>query len=226
MIAIIAAMDSEVDAIVSIMEACEHIEKSGISFVKGTLESTSLLVMKSGVGKGSASMATTILLENFPIDRILNIGTAGGLRQEQSVLDAVISNQVVQHDFDTSAVDGKEGIGLFFEADHDLGDLCECALQHMDVHVHRGLVASGDQFVAKDEDFTRLTTYFPNAICAEMEAGAIAQVCAHYHVPFVVLRSLSDVACHKDSHIDFGTYVVKAAQRSAAFTRELMKLSA
>ena len=158
--------------------------------------------MKSGVGKGNASMATTILLEHFSIDCIVNIGTAGGLMPQQSILDAVISTQVVQHDYDTSPVDGAEGIGLYFEADQDLGDICEQALKQLGVVVHRGLVASGDQFIAQEAQLQRLNELFPEAICAEMEAGAIAQVCAHYHIPFVVLRSLSDVAHQKDSHME------------------------
>lgn len=225
MIAIIAAMDAEVNAITSIMENVEAITKSNISFFKGTLVDRPLIVMKSGVGKGNASMATTILLENFSIDRIINIGTAGGLGNHQKVLDAVISNQVVQHDFDTSAVDGDEGVGLYFTSDQDLGDVCEQALQHMDIQVHRGLIASGDQFIADDLILQVLKTKFPTAICAEMEAGAIAQVCQHYQIPFVVLRSLSDVACDKDSHMDFQEYVEKASARSAMFCKEFMKMS-
>ena len=145
---------------------------------------------------------------------------------QQNILDAVISTQVVQHDYDTSPVDGADGIGLYFEADQDLCDMCEQALNKLGVVVHRGLVASGDQFVAREAQLQRLNELFPDAVCAEMEAGAIAQVCAHYHIPFVVLRSLSDVAHSKDSHMDFMTYVEHASSRSASFCRELMKCMA
>ena len=226
MIAVIAALDEEIKAITSIMEEVEMFEKSGLQFYKGILMKHELLVMQSGVGKGNASMATTILLENFVVDRVINIGTAGGLKKEQQVLDAIISERVVQHDFDTSAVDGEEGIGLYFDADQDLAELCVQALLTLDVRVYRGLIASGDQFIARDEQLKILEERFPEAICAEMEAGAIAQICTHYHVPFVVLRSLSDVAHNKDSHMDFLTYVVQASKRSAAFCKEFMRISA
>ncbi|MFR6487541.1 MAG: hypothetical protein ACLUQK_08450 [Clostridium sp.] len=59
-----------------------------------------------------------------------------------------------------------------------------------------------------------------------MEAGAVAQVCAHYHIQFVVLRSLSDIAPRTDSHMDFITYVKHASARSAQFCKALMKLLA
>ena len=223
MIAVIAAMDKEVDAIVSIMDTHEHLSVSKIEFDKGMLEGKELIVMKSGVGKGNASMSTAILFENFSIDRVINIGTAGGLKANENILDAVISDRVVQYDYDTSALSVEEGIGLYFDADQKLADVCEQALKHMDVRVHRGLVASGDQFVAREDQLQYLYDQFPDAVCAEMEAGAIAQVCAHYQIPFVVLRSLSDIAPRKDSHMDFLTYVDHASKRSAQLCQELMK---
>ena len=42
--------------------------------------------------------------------------------------------------------------------------------------------------IAEDEKRERIETLFPDAICAEMEAGAIAQVCSHYHVPLDVYK--------------------------------------
>lgn len=221
MIAVIAAMDSEVSAIVSKMNA-EAKKIHGIEFYEGTLENKDVVVMKSGVGKGNAAMSTTILLEHYPVEQIVNIGTAGGLKENENILDAVLSERVVQHDFDTSPIDGEAGIGLYYDADPKLLAICEAALKDLDVTVHKGLVASGDQFIA-GEATKNLCDKFPDAMCAEMEAGAIAQVSTHYQVPFVILRSLSDVACKPDSHMDFQEYVKHASERSAMFTQELMR---
>lgn len=221
MIAVIAAMDSEVSAIVSKMNA-EAKKIHGIEFYEGTLENKDVVVMKSGVGKGNAAMSTTILMEHYPVEQIVNIGTAGGLKENENILDAVLSERVVQHDFDTSPIDGEAGIGLYYDADPKLLAICEAALKDLDVTVHKGLVASGDQFIA-GEATKNLCDKFPDAMCAEMEAGAIAQVSAHYQVPFVILRSLSDVACKPDSHMDFQEYVKHASERSAMFTQELMR---
>lgn len=221
MIAIIAAMDSEVSAIVSKAET-ERKMIHGIEFYEGYLENKNIVVMKSGVGKGNAAMSTTILLEHYAVDQIINIGTAGGLKENEDILDAVLSEQVVQHDFDTSPIDGEAGIGLYYPADKKLLKVCEETLTQLDITVHKGLVASGDQFIA-GEATKKLCEKFPDAMCAEMEAGAIAQVCAHYEVPFVILRSLSDVACKPNSHMDFQEYVKHASERSALFTKELMR---
>ena len=223
MIAIIAAMDVEVEAIKEVMETSEKVCASGITMYKGSIEGKKVILMKSGVGKGMAAMSLAILFENYVIDKVVNVGTAGGLKADQEVLDAVISTSVVQHDFDTTIIDGPEGLGLRFDADEALVNTCDEVLHEMQVRCMRGVIASGDQFIAEDDKLKRLETFFPEAICAEMEAGAIGQVCAHYHVPFVILRSLSDVAHKEDSHMDFLTYAKHASKRSATLCKELMK---
>ena len=181
MIGIIAAMDLEVEAIIQQAEVIKK-EIHGITFYEGTLAKQNVIIMKSGVGKGNAAMSTTILNEHYALEAIINIGTAGGLKPEEQILDAVLSERVVQHDFDTSAVDGDEGIGMYFDADVALLQVCKEVLEGLKVKVHQGLVASGDQFIAGEEKLKQLMQKFPEAMCAEMEAGAIAQVCTHYHL--------------------------------------------
>lgn len=217
MIGIIAAMELERDALEKRMQGTARQTISGISFTLGKLAGRDVVLMLSGVGKGYAAMATTILLEHFAIASIINIGTAGGIRPEEHILDIVISEQVVQHDFDTSPIDGEAGIGMYFEADTKLVDAVRKAIQEEEHEVFVGLIASGDRFVTAGEHMERIVKQYPKAMCCEMEAGAVAQVASHYHCPFVVVRSLSDVACHANSHMDFLQYASVASKRSAAF---------
>ena len=223
MIAIIAAMDLERDALKQHLEDSKHLTISGIEFDQGHIGNQEVVLMLSGVGKGYAALSTTILLEHFPISQIINIGTAGGIRPEEQILDIVVSTKVVQHDFDTSAIDGTAGIGLHFEADQTLIDSFEKAMSTLDCHVFTGQIASGDRFVVSGPKMDEITTTFPEALCCEMEAGAIAQVAAHYQKPFVIIRSLSDVACYPDSHMDFPVYAKKASERSALFVSEVIR---
>lgn len=224
MIAVIAAMRAEVDALIALMQDVHEQKKDGVLFWEGTLADKPVVLMLSGVGKGNAALSTTLLLKNYDVEQLVNIGTAGGLKSDEDVLDLIISACVVQHDFDTSALDGKEGTGLYFTADASLKSLCEkvCDQQHVSYHV--GMIASGDQFVSDPMLVTSLLNKFPDALCAEMEAGAIAQVCTHFEIPFVVLRSLSDIAVKDDNHLDFMTYVQHASKRSAALCLEMVKV--
>lgn len=222
MIALIAAMEIERDAIVTYMENVERKEINKISFVTGTIKGKETVVVLSGVGKVQAAIATTILLQNFTVDAIINIGTAGGLLKDQNVLDVVLSDRVVQHDFDTSPIDGEDGIGKYFDADERLIHVCKEVFDSMELSYHFGMVASGDVFINNDEQLARLYKYFPASNCAEMEAGAIAEVCSFFNVPFVVIRSLSDVAHKEASEMDFLTYAEKASKRSALFCSEVI----
>lgn len=223
MIGIIAAMRAEVDALRREMATVCEREIDGICFWEGTLAQTDCVLMLSGVGKGHAALATTLLLKNYDVEAVWNIGTAGGLQEGEQVLDLVISEQIIQHDYDTSALDGEAGIGLQFQADTRWVTLCKNVCLETKERYHCGLMLSGDQFISEPTQIHALKQRYPQALCAEMEAGAIAQVCTHFHIPFVILRSLSDIALQDGNQLDFHEYVHRASRRSAHLCVSLMK---
>lgn len=222
MIAIISAMNIENQAI---LDLCKNIQEKIISqkkFFEAELGDEKVVCCLSGTGKVNATISTTLLLEHFPIDAILNIGTAGGLKENQAVLDCVLSTRVVEHDYDTSKLDGEEGKGIYFNADPQLFNLVKRIGEEMKIPFHEGLIASGDQFISENEQIERILNDFPESMCAEMEAGAIAHVASHYGVPFVVLRSLSDITVKEGSEMDFVEYAQKASVRSAKLCEKVV----
>lgn len=223
MIAIIGAMQIEVDEICKIMDSYEIINENGKTFYKGTLDHEDVILMLSGVGKGNAACSTTMLMEKYHPGFVLNIGTAGGLLDTQNILDICVSDSVVQHDYDTSPIDGKDGIGLRFNVKKETVEKITAYLSHFDGNVHVGCIASGDKFISDEKDFKNILNNFPDSICCEMEAGAIAQVCTQYNVDYVVIRSLSDVVFKEDSHMDFMEYARVASARSAKFCKFIIK---
>ena len=221
---IVAAMEEEVKAIVDHMEQVRVCSHAGVRLYEGMLEGEVCTVMKSGVGKGSCAMTLTIALERLgSVDAVINIGTAGGILDTEEVLDLVISTVVVQHDYDTSPIDGEDGIGLWFEADARLQRAASEAARQLSLRVHHGVVASGDRFISGADEAAALLARFPKAICAEMEAGSVAQVCTHYGIPFIVLRSLSDVAVKAGNAMTFEEYKEAASRRSAALCSSFIK---
>lgn len=168
-------------------------------------------------------MVTTILCLHHSLDALINIGTAGGLKEQQKVLDIVISKDVLQADFDTSALDGPEGLGLRFHADDHLLVKAQEAAQENNICYHIGTIASQDLFMSRKEDFDKLMSNFPDSICSEMEAGALAQVATSFQVPFVIVRSLSDVALHHDNPMEFSTYVKHASRQSSLMVRSFVE---
>ncbi len=225
MIGIIAAMDIEVDAIRAVSEITGEQQIADCQIYVGKIGSKDIVLCKSGVGKTHAAMAATILCMYYQPQAIINVGTAGGLLAQQKVLDIVISSKVVQADFDTSAIDGPQGIGLTYQPSEKMVQLCTEAALRCGVTYHIGTIASQDLFMARDADFARLMERFPEAACSEMEAGAVAQVAQSFEVPYIIVRCLSDVVHHNENPMEFSEYAQKASVQSAslieAFTQRL-----
>ncbi len=147
MILIVAAMEEEVAAIRACLSDTKEERYAGIPFVHGQLKGREVLLMKSGVGKVAAALTTTVAMEHYPIEALLNVGTAGGLAHSVDVGDLIIGSAIVQYDYDTSALDGPSGKGLWFSADEAFVARAQQVSESLGVPTHQGLIASGDRFV-------------------------------------------------------------------------------
>ena len=215
MIGIVAAMDAEIHEFEKRMDVVDHTKTiAGCTLTYGKWQGKDVVLCKSGVGKAYAAMSCTILCMQGNIDSIINVGTAGGLTQDEQVLDVVISDKVIQADYDTSPLDGPSGVGLVYNSHEKLSQSCIDAAKAMQIRYHVGTIASQDLFMSRDEDFEKLMNNFADSICSEMEAGAIGAVATKFNIPFVIVRSLSDVVHHNENPMEFSTYVSKASAQS------------
>lgn len=226
MIGIIGAMEAEVDEIKKLMSVEETSEFYGYLFYRGMMNDKEIVLLQGGIGKVNAAIATTLLFTHFSIDFVINIGSAGGLQAIQNVGDVVISTAVVHHDVDVTAFQREigevPGLPRYFKADDFLLNTVKDILQEQSTVAHVGLIASGDQFVSKQEQVDYIKRYFSDAMCVEMEAAAIAQVCYVFNKKFIITRSLSDVFNKGQSDIQFDEYLKKASQSSAKMCYELV----
>lgn len=211
MIGIICAIDKEVKAMLSHMDHIQEKEIYKTSVYEGSIANHNVVVAFSGVGKVNAAITTTLLANHYDIKMMINVGVAGGLLAQQSVGDIVIASKVIQHDFDTSAIDGEDGLGITSECDEALANKFKTIVENESATAWIGDVASGDCFVTRTHYFERIRKLYPSCVCAEMEAGAIAQTCQRLQIPCLIIRSLSDVAPHADDGIDFVTFAQHAA---------------
>lgn len=227
MIGIIGAMAEEVNALKKLMTVTSISEKQGYLYYLGTIDDKDIVLVQGGIGKVNATISATLLLTNYDVDFVINIGSAGGLKLYQNVGDVVISDRTVHHDVDVTAF-GRElgqvpGLPTYFEADKELLSLVEQVLREKNINSHIGLIASGDQFVSRKNQVENILKYFPNAMCSDMEAASVAQVCYVFNKRFIITRSLSDVFNKGDSSIQFDEYLKKASQNSAYMCKELIK---
>ena len=223
MIAIIAAMHEELQEVLSLMEDTQEERVYGVSFYHGSLAGKEVVAMLSGIAKINATFSTTLLLMKYAPDVVINVGSAGGLHADLQMLDVVVSTRVCQHDLDVGRAKGElGGQPRFFEADAKLISLAS-NLQLPNVRVHTGLIVSGDQFiVAKASSF--ISKEFPDALAVEMEAAAVGQSCMKANIPFVVIRSISDLTYEPENGMTFDEYLPIAAKHSAMIAKQLIEI--
>ena len=196
-VGIVLAMKEELEAIRKYLKDEEKITIFNLDFYEGYINDTNCILVECGIGKVNAARTTQILIDNIKVDYIFNIGVAGGLDQTLSVGDIVIGEKLIQHDFDITAFGHKKGfipdVGDFIEADSYLINIANEVLKSdKEVSVKHGVIASGDIFCSESWMSEKINQKF-NALACEMEGASIAQVCYLCHIPFLILRSISDV---------------------------------
>jgi adenosylhomocysteine nucleosidase len=225
-IAIIGAMEEEVALLRSNIEEPQVETIAGYEFTIGKMDGVDVILLRSGIGKVNAALSTTILMQKFAPDYCINTGSAGGSNPELNVGDVVISTEVRHHDVDVTAFGYEYGqvpqMPAAFLANETLVQIAkECAEEIDDVQVVQGLIATGDSFMSDPERVKTVQGIFPDLQAVEMEAAAVAQVAYQFNIPFVIIRSLSDIA-GKESGISFEQYLDKAAVNSATLVMKIV----
>lgn len=226
-IAIIGAMEEEVSLLRSNITDKQMNEVAGCEFTSGQIGEKEVILLKSGIGKVNAAMSTTILLVKYKPDLIINTGSAGGYNPQLNIGDLVISTEVRHHDVDVTIFDYEYGqvpqMPPAFLADPSLIETALKAVKNIEgIQAVEGLIATGDSFMNDPERVEFVRNKFPNLQAVEMEAAAIAQVAYQFKVPFVIIRSLSDIA-GQESNISFDEFLDKAAVNSANLVLEIVK---
>lgn len=214
MIGIIGAMDIEIEHINAVMEEKEEFTVSGALYTRGRLDGKDVVTAVCGIGKVFAAMCAQTMIVKFGADSVINTGVAGGLTDKTDILDTVVATALVQHDMDTTYFGDPRGLisGInVVEFDCDKA-LAEKITANVEGNCVRGIVASGDCFVADNDKKKEISETF-NAVACEMEGAAIAQVCYVNKIPFCVLRTISDGANGKE--MSYEKFRVVAAEKAA-----------
>lgn len=229
-IAVIGAMEEEVELLRNTLENTASTTVANCEFTMGTYKGKEVVLLKSGIGKVNAAMSTTLLLQEYKPDVVINTGSAGGYDPELEVGSIVISDEVRHHDVDCRVFNYEMGqvpqMPPAYKADERLMKFAVEAVDEVGGHKYGvGLICSGDSFMSDPERVEEVRTYFPAMKACEMEAAAVAQVCYQFKTPFVVIRALSDIA-GKESNISFDEFLPLAAKHSTEIVlKTIEKLS-
>lgn len=227
-IGIIGAMDEEVAGLKKEMNVTSTTTIASMEFLEGSLLGKDVVVVRSGIGKVNAAVCAEILAGIFKADAIINTGIAGSLNAKIDIGDIVISSDVLHHDMDATGFGYALGQiprmdVLSFPADNTLiqtaKDVCEKV--NPEIHTHIGRIVSGDQFISDKQVKDRIVTNF-QGYCTEMEGAAIAQTAYLNHIPFVILRAISDKA-DDSATVDYPTFEKKAIEHSVNLVKGMLE---
>ncbi|PYZ98771.1 5'-methylthioadenosine/S-adenosylhomocysteine nucleosidase [Alteribacter lacisalsi] len=217
-VGIIGAMEEEVELLKKKMNIRDEQVIAGCEFFLGKLQGVEVVLAKSGIGKVNAAISTTLMNQLYHTDAIINTGSAGGFHSELAVGDVVISTEVRYNDVDATVFGYEFGqvprMPAFYEPDEDLMVIAKRCAEEVGVRAVPGLIISGDSFMSDHQRVEEVRKRFKDPYCSEMEAGAIAQVCHQFQCPFVIIRSLSDIA-GKDAKMSYDEFLETASVNSA-----------
>lgn len=235
---LVSALPQELASVLALMpdEAAE--DAASRRFWRGHLGGRPVVAVLSGIGKVAAATTATLLAERFGVEGVVFTGVAGGLGPGVSVGDVVVAGSCLQHDMDASPLFPRHEVPGYgrarFPADPELSTALMAAAQAelaepqaflSDVdratfgllrpRVHRGLLISGDRFVATAAESAALSQRLPDALAVDMESAALAQVCQDFGLPWAVIRTVSDRA-DDSAHVDFPRFLDAVARHYSA----------
>lgn len=227
--AVIGAMPEEIRRLTAALARPQRWTRGPFALHRGRAFGREVTVAECGVGKvNAAALAQQLLVDGATA--VVFTGVAGAVDPSLRVGDVVVSEDAVQHDVDVTPLGYARGCvpgqPLAWPADAELRDAALAAAREAaraagsEHAVVLGRVASGDQFIADAARTAALASEF-GAACTEMEGAAVAQVCARWGVPWVIVRVISDTADFGASH-DFRAFTELAAERAEAVVRGIL----
>ena len=215
-IGIVIAMDEEREKIQECMENVTNENVLGMDFYIGKISGKKCIIVQSGVGKVNAARATQAMIDNYKVDKIINVGAAAAVNDLLNIGDVVIGKYIVQHDFDITAFGHSKGyitgVGNGVECNNIIIESIKKAvnsIRDIDFKVKLGTVATGDIFCTDVTMKDKISAKF-DADVVDMECGAVAQVAYLSGIPFGAIRGVSDTPNGKNAE-DFDKNLDKAA---------------
>lgn len=225
-IAVLSALRKE-SSVFFDMEGDPVISEFGIDYAIRTLEGVRIVAACGGMGTINAASATQFLIDRFGPDTLVFSGIAGGLNPRIGTGDVVVGERLECLDSDMEVIAESAPHLMSFPSDEHLVHLAEQVLSSRgfarvasireggdegraavygmpEPHAPRyvtGTVATSDLFSTDAATLASIRKDYL-ADCEEMEGVAAAQVCARADVPFLAIRSISNVCGEAYEELD------------------------
>jgi len=227
LIGIIGAIDNELTYFFKHMIIARTEVIADKTFYIGKIKHHDVVIVKSGIGKVNASITTTILISNFKVKKIINTGVAGGITPAK-IKDIIIAKGIAYFDVSLTEIDdipyGKMASDpLIVETDVETIEKAKKVFDSLGYDYIVGNLVSGDKFVTKMRDLSKISKQVPNIVGVEMEGMAIALTCYKFSIPFISIRGVSDIIDSKDQSKSFKEAIRDVSKKTASFVIEFLE---
>jgi adenosylhomocysteine nucleosidase len=220
-IVLVCAMDSELSHALRKLDERTCLPLGPWRAERGLLDGCPVVALATGIGLVNAAAATAVLLSTVRPSAVFNFGCAGAHHETIFPGDVVIGSEVVSYGSLITLPDGSERYAGFryklngevtltdrLRADRNLlaraqdatGDWEPAAWPASGASerapaIHTGVIGSADCWT---QDPRRIGVLHDRhqSLCEEMEAAAVAQVCAIHEVPMLAVKDISNNELH------------------------------
>ena len=218
-IGIIFAMKEEAGPLLDLLHL-KRVESPGpYEIYRGLLKDKEIIISLNGkctknnvdrIGTVPAALNVQHLISSFPLDLMINAGTAGGFKKKSRIGDVYLSTEVIYFH------DRRISLPGFQEFAKGGSPSINTEKMTQDLQLKRGQITSGDSFDNNEEDLRVMQDLQTDA--KEMEAASIAYVCEQNKVPFLAVKSITDFIdsndCSKEEFLRNLSHASKRLQDS------------
>ena len=187
MIGAVIAMQSEADILLNTMKISRSLTVSGKEVHVGSIFGKEIAVCVCGVGKVNAALGAQLLISKFDVQKLFNLGVAGGLNASTELCSVYQIGAAVQFDFDLTQLNGTK-IGTLDEYSENY-----LPLDTLELPFAVKKLGTSDRFNDSPADYKLLTEDL-NADIRDMEGAAIVQAAIKAQLPVYSVKAISDVA--------------------------------
>lgn len=225
-IAIIVAMNKELQLLLPLISNKQTSEINNFKFTSGSIGKHDVIAMQCGIGKVNSAIGTLTMIDNFLPDLVINTGVAGGADATMHVLDLFVAERISYHDVWC-------GPGTDYGAAHGFPAELLCDNKVLDVahnvltqpNIKYGQICSGDKFIKTEDEIKEIKSHFPNTLAVDMESASIAQVCFMKNIPVNIIRVISDTPGQEENISQYENFWIDApAETFKALTEILNNL--
>ncbi len=216
MICVVIALEDEARKFLTNLKCVKETVKAGKKVFLGKLENKELVVIVSGIGKVNAALSTQTVIDNYPIDYVINFGVAGGILNVTPAGQLYMVEKCIQYDFDVTSIDDVQ-IGYIQDYKTAYFD-CKT----LDISVkNKCVLATSDKFTSKQCEVDIAQSLGANVF--DMEGGAIAEVCKSNSIPFISIKGISDEFGSGRAPEQFMENVTKVSNAFPSVIKEILK---